>query len=362
MSLIRNRAIIWCIGFLGVSLAWAGSLWADQAPSPIGHAKRLAAEGNIGAAIDVLDRVSDAGRRSVELLDLRAQLHLMAGNDAAAERDWSRVVDLDPTAITPRLALAKLHSLRALWPGAIRLYREVLVYAPWNVHAILGLASAYEQSGRVVGAARLIEAAATGISDPRIQERWAQVALRFGDPADAERALTLIAEGATGLAKRDALNRLAKLRADDGRHEAALATALESAEVEKNLGGSTVETYDLVVAAADRVMTATAEQVGAVLHDLDGGVVTREEALAAAETARLQVAEAEAALQAIDAPSDRKSSNAGRLYAYSLLGEALLSGLLYIDVGGAERREGYTSALESARAELTRVERVASDV
>ncbi len=355
MMTARQRCGMWAVGLVAGLLVACATAQPSRSASPTEAARRLVAEGKVGAAIDVLNRVSDAGRRSVEVLDLRAELHLMQGNDAAAERDWLRAAQLEPTAISPRLALARLHSHRALWPDAVALYREVLLFAPRNVDAILGLANALQHSGRTVGARRLIEAAAETIGDRRIQEQWARMALEAGHPEDAEKALRLIVDGLQGIAKTDALNRLASLYAKSGRLDEALAAVRESLTIERAAGKTTNATYDLMADVADQTVTKITAGIGATLAELGNGALHREHALAETARVRERLTDVESLVQGIDAPADRGAANAGRLYAYSLAGEAVVSALTYVDVGGDSRRATYLRALKSTQKELRRV-------
>ena len=326
----------------------------EGAGSALDAARTRAAEGKVEQALDILDDAERAGQRSVELLDLRAQFNLMLGRTAAAERDWRRAAALDPGAVTPRLSLARTYMNGALWADAMELYREVLARHPRDVDAILGLVDAMRRGGRKVGARKLLEAAGPTIDDPRIQERWAQLALELGRPEEAERALLLMADSAEGLAKRDALNRLVELYLSLDRLVDALAASRQALALESTSGAATEATYDLLVRSADLDVMATCGSMAEILEALDSGKMSREEAFARTQKARLVVLAAEEFITGVPAPESRSAANANRLYGYSLASEAALNAVAYIDLGAAKRREAYSTTLEAAGAELER--------
>jgi tetratricopeptide (TPR) repeat protein len=341
--------------FLGLVLSGPLSAQQPAAPTACDQARALAAEGRAKQAIDLLDRAAASGYRTAELYDLRGQLSLATGDAEAAERDWRRAAQLDPTAARPRLQLGRLYARRGLWADAIAYYREILLTDPRNADAVLGLAEAYEKSGRRVGAQKLLQAASEAIDDRRIHERWARMAREAGRPEDAERALRRIAVSAQGAAKRDALLALAELYLAEDDPERALTAAREALAVERPAGEMSAETYDAIALATDHEVAQIGEGLGAVLAALEGGSLAREEAFSAATALRSRLTEAEGLLAEVGAPEARRSAQTQRAFAYALAAEAALNALVSVDLGLPDRREAFNARMAEARAEIARL-------
>lgn len=318
-------------------------------------ARRAAVEGRSRDAIDILDRALSAGRRSSELFELRGQLSLALGDEEAAERDWRRAAQLDPANAASRIALGGLYRQRGLWPDAIRAYREVLLRDPRNVNAILGLSAALQGMGRTVGARLLIEAAGQALDDPRIQQRWAQVALESGRPEEAERALKQIADNLDGPPKRDVIHRLAELYVSQGRYEEALAALEEARAIGGASGHVSKDAYDLLVRATDNLVRLRLSALADTLQQLDAAKISREEALEQAEATRAKLAEMDELVQRVAAPESRTQGHASRLYAYSLANEATYNALAYIDLGVASKRDDFAARWAAARTEMAQL-------
>jgi tetratricopeptide (TPR) repeat protein len=344
-----------------VALLWPARLWAADegkaGPSPFAPALRAMSEGRFRTALDALTSLANAGNRTPELFDLRAQVWLAMGDPDNAERDWQRAASLDPLATGPRLSLGRLYTSRALWPEAVAAYREVLLTQPRNVEAILGLFNALQRSGRTVGARKLLETAAGVIDDSRIQERWAQVASELGRPADAERALKQIVQRVNGSAKRDVLKKLASLYTAQDRPGEALASLREALAIEAASGGVTGETYDLARQPADRLVQEALTSAGRSLRDLDEGKLTREEAFERLQSIRSELADLEGFAGEVTPPTDRARAHAARAYAYSLAEEAVVDALTYVDLGEDDWRGKFGATRDAARAELSRLAR-----
>ena len=317
------------------------------------------AEGRLQEALQSLNRLAAGGYTTSELFEARARVNLALGNADDAERDWRRAASLDPASMAPRLSLGSLYLQRALWPEAIKVYREVLLYQPRNVEATLGLVDALQKSGRTVGARKLLEAAAAAISDQRLQERWAQVAAESGRPTEAERALNQVAGRLTGRAKRDVLRKLAALYLSQGRMSEAFPVLREALALEDAAGGITEETYDLAVRPADRLVEQALGGVRRAVRDLDEGASYREDAFEAVQASRQELAGLERFVSEIKAPETRRVAHAARAYAYSLVNEAAVNALTYVDIGLKANREVFFSAQSAARSEMDRLAKTA---
>jgi tetratricopeptide (TPR) repeat protein len=328
--------------------------------SVVERARRAATEGRREEAIDIIDRALAAGRRSSELYDLRGQLHQALGDEQAAERDWRRAADLDAANAAPRIALARLHLQRGLWPDAIRTYREVLLRHPRHVDAILGLSEALRRMGRTVGAQRLIEAAGQTIRDPRVQQRWAQVALESGRPDEAERALKQIAANLTGAAKREVIQRLAELYVGQGRYQEALAALEEARAIGGSAGQLGEQAYDLLAEATDNLIRLRISDLVETLQQLDAAKLSREEALQRAEATRAQLGQIDQLVAGVTVPKSREPLHASRLYAYSLASEAAFNALAYIDLGLASKRDDFANRWRAAQTEMALLRRAQS--
>jgi tetratricopeptide (TPR) repeat protein len=348
--------------FLALALPAALGLAAERpgGGDPLAPARRAAAEGRITEALDLLSRLAAGGYRTPELFDLRARLSLVAGDRGGAERDWRRAASLDPSASGPRLALAKLYAERGLWANAIDAYREVLLYRPRQPEAILGLVEAFDRSGRKYGARRLLQTASEVVDDRRIQERWAQVAAASGRPAEAMQALRRIAGKLTGTPRRDVLRKLASLELDQGQTKEALVDLQEALKIETAAGGVTPETYDLLARPTDDLAQQTLAAVGETVRQLDDQALSREEAFGRITADRERLAGVQALLAPVQAPEARRIAQAGRAYAYSLLDEAAVNALTYVDLGLKERREAFRSTRKAAQGELERLARPSS--
>ena len=346
---------------LAVTAAAVAVAEPGGAGSPLTPALRAMGEGRFQDALDILNRLVAGGYRPPELFDLRAQIDLAMGDDDDAERDWRRAASLDPVAGGPRLALGRLYTRRALWPEAIGAYREVLLYQPRNVEAILGLVNALQRNGRSVSARNLLETAAATVGDTRIQQRWAQVAAELGRPEEAERALSQVASRLEGLPKRDVLKRLAGLYTKGGRTTEAYYVLEEALRIEASTGGVTAGTYDLAMQPTDRLAQQALSAVGRALQVLDEGTTPREEVLADAQTARAQLAELGRFVGEVDPPRERRVAHAARAYAYSLANEAAVNALSYVDLGLSDRREAFVTARDAARNQMSRLAKATSD-
>jgi tetratricopeptide (TPR) repeat protein len=334
------------------SAAWA----ADPATAgACDQARRLAADGRVKQAIEVLDRAAAVGLRTTELYDLRAQLHLATGDQDAAERDWRRAAQLDPANSRSRLSLAKLYARRGLWGDAIAYYREILLVEPRNADAVLGLAEAYQKIGRTVGAQNLLQAASEDLDDRRVHERWARVAEEAGRPQDAEHALRRIVAMSEGTARRDALLALAQLYLSLSRPQDALAAAREAVSIGKPAGPVSEATYDSIALATDYEVQEIGRRLQGTLGGLDSRSLIREEAFAAIVTTRARLADAQELLSQIGAPEARRSAHARRLYAYALADEASLNALANVDLGLADQRTAFDARLAEARTEINRL-------
>jgi len=319
------------------------------------QARRLAADGRVKQAIEVLDNAAAVGLRTPELYDLRAQLRLATGDENSAERDWRRAAQLDPANSRSRLALARLHGRRGLWNDAIGYYREILLVEPRNADAVLGLADAYQRIGRTVGAQNLLQAASEDLDDRRIHERWARVAQEAGRPQDAEHALRRIVAMSKGVARRDALIALAQLYLSLDRPQDALAAAREAVSLEKPTGAVSETTYDAIALATDYEVQEIARSLQETLTGLDARSLLREDAFAAVVTTRARLADAQELLSQIAAPDSRRSAHARRLYAYALADEASLNALANVDLGLADQRAAFSTRLAEAQTEISRL-------
>ena len=328
---------------------------ADRESSLLDLARRAATEGRAREALEILDRALSAGRRSAELYDLRGQFHLALGDTPAAERDWRRAAELDPANAGARTALGRLYLQRGLWGDAIRIYREVLLRNSRNVDALLGLSDALGRMGRTVGSRRLIEAAGQAIDDPRIQQRWAQVALESGQPDEAESALKRIADRLDGSAKRDVMVRLAELYVAEGRYDEAVAVLQQAQAIGGAPQAATTETYDLLVEATDNLVRRRVSALEETLQQLDASSLSREEALARAERTRMQLTEIDRLVEQIAVPDSRKQRHATRMYAYSLVNEAAFNALAYIDLGLPGKRDAFAARWRTAQAEMAQL-------
>jgi len=334
------------------------AVWAAEGAAPVSPydpARRAAAEGRPKQGIGILDRLAAAGHRTSELYDLRAQLHLAVGDEDAAERDWRRAAQLDPTNVRSRLALGRLYGRRGLWGDAIAPYREVLLIDPRNADAVLGLADAYQKIGRTVGAQNLLEAAAEALDDRRIDERWVRVALAAGRTGDAEQALRRMVASSQGAARRDALLSLAQLYLSTDRPTEALTVAREALAIEKPAGAVTEATYDVIALAADADVEEMGRSLRQTLDALDVNSLTREEAFSALDAMRRRLSETVTLLTETGAPESRRSAQATRLYAYALADEAALNALTSVDLGSADQRVACGKRLEEAAREIRRL-------
>ena len=108
-------------------------------------------------------------------------------------------------------------------PGAAGLYSRALEYDPANVAALLGLATAREQTGRYRNALSLLERIVeTGATDPETRLRLAINLGRLGDTGEAEKILEgLISEPADDWVSILAFQQLARFRMDLERLESA---------------------------------------------------------------------------------------------------------------------------------------------
>lgn len=330
------------------------------APSPLAPALKATAEGRLHDALDIINRLAAGGYRTPDLFDLRGQVDLALGDDDNAERDWRRAASLDPANVSSRLALGQLYARRALWPEAIAAYREVLLAAPRNVEAILGLVTALQRNGQTVSARKLLETSAKVIDDRRLQERWAQVAAESGRPQEAERALTQLAERLQGPARLTPLKKLATLYTSQGRTAEAFAASQQALKIEAAAGRLTAEVYDLAMQPADRLAQQALAAVAKSVKDLDEGTTTREVTFEETQKATTQVAQLAAFVNGIEPPLDRRVVHAARSYAYSLANEAAVNALSYVDLGLADRRDAFASARDAARNEMGRLTKSAS--
>ena len=108
-------------------------------------------------------------------------------------------------------------------PGAVCLYTQALQFNPANAAALLGLATAREQTGRYRNALALLESLIeTGAADA---EAWLRLAInleRLGEGGEAERILEkLTSESADNLVLILAFQQLARIRMDQERFESA---------------------------------------------------------------------------------------------------------------------------------------------
>jgi len=349
---LRARAWLALLGPLLASAAWA----ADPAPAGVcDQARRLAADGRVKQAVEVLDNAAAVGLRTPELYDLRAQLRLATGDQDAAERDWRRAAQLDPANSRSRLSLAKLYGRRGLWSDAIACYREILLVEPRSADAVLGLAEAYQKIGRTVGAQNLLQAASADLDDRRVHERWARMALEAGRPQDAEHALRRIVAMTDGLARRDALISLAQLYLSLDRPQDALAAAREAVSIEKPTGAVSETTYDAIALATDYEVQQIGRSLQDTLTGLDARSLIREDAFTAIVATRARLAEAQELLSQIAAPESRRSAHARRLYAYALADEASLNALANVDLGLADQRTAFATRLAEAQSEIDRL-------
>lgn len=108
-------------------------------------------------------------------------------------------------------------------PGAVGLYTRALQFDPDNAAALLGLATAREQTGRYRNALSLLERLVeTGTADAETRLRLAINLERLGKQGEAERILEgLLAESAEDWVLTLAFQQLARIRMDQERFEAA---------------------------------------------------------------------------------------------------------------------------------------------
>lgn len=341
---------------LSLLVAWV--VQAEQVASEVSlydQARRLAASGRPKQAIEVLDRAASAGLRTPALYNLRAQLRASLSDWDGAERDYQRAAQLDPSDVHSRLSLGKLYQSRGLWSQAVTCYREILILTPRNADAVLGLAQAYEMMGRAVAAQNLLRSASTVISDSRIHERLARMAMAAGNAKDAEAALDRLASSVEGKAKRDALIRLAELRLSAGRLDEAMDVARQALAMERPSGALSDTTYDVMALATDAEVRQVSESIRALVDKLERKEMTREEVFTSIEGLQARLARAERTVSELAAPGSRREAHVGRLFAYALALEAAVHALTFVDVGVQGQREMLAARLEAAQHEMDRL-------
>lgn len=108
-------------------------------------------------------------------------------------------------------------------PGAVGLYTRALEFDPTNAAALLGLATAREQTGRYSNALALLQRLVeTGAADAETRLRLAINLERLGERGEAERMLeNLTSESAEDWVLTLAFQQLARIRLDQERFESA---------------------------------------------------------------------------------------------------------------------------------------------
>jgi Tfp pilus assembly protein PilF len=134
----------------------------------------LHSETAAGRGIPILDRALKMKPEEPELYSLRALASALAGDEAAAEADWRRHLDLKPRSIEPMLGRAIVLLRRGAVDDAVPLLEAAVKRRPSDTRALATLALAHQRRGELDKAIPLYERATKGAADPLTVTRLAQ--------------------------------------------------------------------------------------------------------------------------------------------------------------------------------------------
>ena len=158
----------------------------------LGGLKRLASlllhrDETAGEALMPLDAAIRLAPADASLFDRRALAHALAGSEAAAERDWTRVAELEPGSIAPTVGRGWLALRRDRPSEAVALFEQAVQANPKERWAWTGLAVAKLRLGaaeEALAALRRVPARERQALDVTYM---AEAQLALGDARSAER-------------------------------------------------------------------------------------------------------------------------------------------------------------------------------
>ncbi|MCD6359832.1 MAG: tetratricopeptide repeat protein [Armatimonadetes bacterium] len=312
--------------------------------------------GEFKKALGLVQDVISGGAATGQAYLLRARCHLALNEEEAAMGDLRRAIEASPDLVEAHVRLARLLSKRGLWQVAAARYQAALDIAPDNREALQGLARLYRDNGHRRRAIELLEAAPSSSSDAGIVLMLADLYAQEGDEAGAQSAYLRAVTLSDGEGKAVALERLGDFYVSIRRHRDALTCYLKAAQLSLNRSTVARRRYEEVMSAADSAvldeMTASWDAFASYVDDGDG---ERELVFIRMAQARAHVDEAMRFADSIVPPDELKSQHARRKFAYSLVYEAMVTALSYLDLGGEDMLNRARKRHDEAVAEFERL-------
>ncbi len=195
----------WAVFFGGGALAWAVAVWLLwQSQNGYRAAVRHLRRNRIAEAIAAMDALISAEPEQTGHYHFRADLHRLAGDLSAAERDYQQVVRLVPGSADGYLGLAEVAIQRGEYVRAREYAQQAAQRAPddWRVHYTRALLA--DRLGDAFAALTSAQTAlSAGLSDRRLAllvHLWrVRAYARLADLENAQTALLDLRARASGL-------------------------------------------------------------------------------------------------------------------------------------------------------------------
>lgn len=335
-------------GAIMAALCWAAATLAAD-PAPKGSASSATAQlrartesalyealaqGAYDRALLILDGARERGLPPGVYHLLKADVYRAQDDTEAEEHQLRGAIHYDPTLTAAHLRLSALLETRGLWLEAATQLRRAISTAPDDPRPYLLLANLYashqrEQDGIEV----LQEGNRVVLGNARILWALATAQERNGDKQGALQSFAAAASVSKGDARKRCLIRVGDLSLEAGDLTTALASYREATADGWPLDEAL---YGRIAASADHGVWTVANAVWVVLEDYLAGGPEAPEREEAYQVLTAGLDELQAISRYVDdlaVPDKSRRQHAKRRYQNSLLCEALVNALAYLDTG-----------------------------
>ena len=181
----------WTGAFAGLVLLGPSMAYFLYHLDSLGGLKRLASlllhrDETAREALTPLNSAMRLAPGDASLFDRRALAHALAGDDAAAERDWARAAELDPVGIAPAISRGWLALRRDRPSEAVTLFEQAFRAKPAERWAWVGLAVAQLRLGDAAAAIAALDQVSGARRQALDFTYLAEARLALGNVASAE--------------------------------------------------------------------------------------------------------------------------------------------------------------------------------
>lgn len=324
----------------------AGKLWYERAVQSY-------REGNYTLALDRLEKALQAGASRADVLEMRARILAALGDAARQRRALDELVQIDPSRTKAVISLSILLEEEGLWQEAVRVLKNGLAARPDDPQLYDRLAAVYRRQRRSMEALETLRRGLEATDDKNLALLLAAAQEASGDWRGAMALYTKLATDENPDIRARALDAVGDAYARRGLVDQAVEAYIEAARSRGVAAILSPDRYRAVYSAADALVRASVSSGWQGFEALATGkqTVSRETALAALSAASGQLGRALALCDDALPPPELQAEHRSRQLYYSLLREAVVAALTYVDTGRADMIDIASDRMRQALAE-----------